>query len=506
MVLIQCQLGTYVGTKAGPPKYEFICIGKGMLTAVQRDCREEGMRRGDGHRSKSSIFRLRICCFHMAWFNKLRVNRAQPLDSRLLRLGRYTDAYKSVDQYKAWDRAIGYFAGNKWEKSFQHVLYFLHDPIEGNLHWVADREGSFSFELYQGSRRISGVLGNKGCEAVTTVGRVSPVEESLLLKLLETNYRLRFAFYALEDDGRIILRFSIAASEADPYKLVAALKEMALEADHMDDKLTREYGSMQPIFEPHIREKPDSEIAISISWFRAQVILLSRWFDREKELHARYPMGFCYAVLATIYKVEFLLTPQGQLREAIEDIHQSYFLHSGTHQIIRLESMVRQLEKLAELSDSVLKADFYDVTTTFGTVEPLASERLRQILLAEVEQIDSYNNEPSQAYAVNIPGFIMGYCLYRYALPGLVRDLFALFYFLTEPEFVKELGYPILGKGRSEGFDRKAIQKSIKHLEEEWSDRLKSIGLNPETLEYSDDVAFGKSYLLMVANAKIEEL
>jgi hypothetical protein len=477
-----------------------------MCGVIWWDAGKEGRCRSAGHRSKSSIFRLQICTFHMAWFDRLRVHKAQPLDSRLLRLGRYTDAYKSADQYKAWERAIVYFAGNKWEKSFQHVLYYLHDPIEGNIHWVADREGRFSFELYQGSRRISGVLGNTGCEAVTTVGRVFDVEESLLLKLLEINYRLRFVFYALEEDGRIILRFSIAAREADPYKLVAALKEMALEADHMDDKLTTEYGSLQPIFEPHIKEKPESEVIISIQWFRTQISALTQWFEQEKERHAKYPAGFCYAVLATLYKIEFLLTPQGHLKEVIENIHQSYFQPSDQQQILRLESMVDQLGKLAALPDIILKADFYEVTTTFGTVEPLASDRLRQILLAEVDQIDSYNILPSRVYAAHIPGFIIGYCLYRYALPGLVRDLFALYYFLTEPEFVQALGYPFLGKGRGEGFDKKAIHKTIRHLQEEWSDRLKCEGLFPESLDFSDNIAFGKSYLLMLAHTKIEEL
>lgn len=442
----------------------------------------------------------------MTWFPRLRINRSQPLDSRLLRLGRYTDSYKTVDQYKAWERAIRYFGEQKWEKSFQHILYYLHDPIEQNLHWVADREGSFSFELFQGSRRISGILGKDGCEVVTTVGRVSDLPEELMLTLLHTNYHLRFSFYALEDDGRIVLRFSFPAREADPFKMVAALKELALEADHRDDRLSDKFSDIKPIFEPHIREKPEGEVILRIQWFRDQIKALTEWYIRDKAQHELFPGGFCYALLANIYKIEFLLSPQGKLKEAVEQMHVSYFNHADGGQMSRIAVLMDHLEQLAALPDSELKADFYDVTTTFGTVEPLPVDRLRQILLAEIDQIDSYHKKALNEYASAIPAYIIGYCLYRYAIPGLIRDLFALYYFLTEPEFMQALEYPILGKGRKDGFDKRAIQRTIRHLEGEWADRLQISGLDAHVLDFEDDISFGRSFLLMVAHAKVEEL
>jgi hypothetical protein len=436
----------------------------------------------------------------MAWFRKRR-ERATALDSIQLRLGRYTDAYKSATQLRAWERAIRYFAEGQSLKSFQHFLFYLHDPLEQNIHWITDREGQFSFELYQGSRRISGQLGMPDCEVRTAIGQGGDLPEGLFEDLLGANYRLRYCSYGLEEDGRVILRFRCPATEADPYRLYASLRELALEADDSDDHLAAIYPALQALREPHIREKNPEEIALRITWLRQQLGDLFRWYQDDLDIHRTYPGGFSLALLATLYRIEFLLSPQGLIRSTIAGLHREYLAHRGSDPAVTMDGWMARLEDLLRLPEDQLGAEFYDVTATFGQVETLSARRLREILQGQIREMDTWIAAGLQDYARQIPGFIMGYCLYRYALPGLLRDIFALYFLATEPEWAEGLGYPVLTR-RKGGFDKKALVRILSGVQTEWSDRIRAHAFKPELMDTRDALHLGRSWLDMVAQAR----
>lgn len=439
----------------------------------------------------------------MAWF-RIRRDVQLPANSMQLRLGRYTDAYKSATQLRAWERAISYFSEGQYLKSFQHLLFYLHDPLEQNIHWVTDRDGHFSFELYQGSRRVSGQFGARDCEVRTTIGQGEGFTEALLAELLSANYRLRGCTFGLEEDGRLILRFRIPSAEADPHRLYGALRELALEADDSDDHLAAKHPCLSALREPHVREKTPEEIALRTAWFRRETGALLQWYRAGEDRHRAYPGGFSIVLLAALYKIEFLLSPQGQVRRAIAGVHQEYLTRRGADPGATLDHWVARLEGIGTLPDEELQQEFYDVTATFGQVETLAAGRLREILQGQVREMDSWTKGGFPDYARHIPGFIMGYCLYRYALPGILRDLFALYFLVTEPEWSGGLGFPVYTRRRG-GYDRSLLVRTIQGLVQEWSDRFAIQDLRPEQLECGDDLAFRRSWLDMLGHAKFEE-
>lgn len=438
----------------------------------------------------------------MAWFLSPS-SRTPVIRSENLRLGRYTDAYKSADQIASWERSIGYFASGQILKSFQHFLVYLYDPVEQNIHWVTDRDGNFSFELFQGSRRISGYLGGEECSFQTNIGLGQDLPECFLEELLRTNYRLRNAWYG-EEDGRVVLRFVLAAAEADPFRLQAALRELAFEADMKDDVFVRTYPELQPLRELHIRERSERETVARMAWFRSELNRLVTWYRDEKEEHDRFAGGFSYAVLDLMYKVEFLMTPQGMLRNVIAGLHDSYLRHRVHPAPHYLNDWMGQLEEIMAWPEEQLRAEFYDVVTTFGQSESISQERLRWMIRGQLEEMDTWMQAGKRPYAHAIPGFIMGYCLYRYAIPGLIRDLFALYYLVRESGFASSMGYPVFRKEDGSWY-RHAIQRSIRTVAGEWEGRHRISGLDPGLVRTRDSDALGRSWLEMVSQIKVEE-
>lgn len=438
----------------------------------------------------------------MSWFAGRHKARAAVLHSSQLRFGRYSDAYKRAAQLRAWERAIRYYAEGSWFKSFQHVLYYLHDPMEQNVHWVADREGNIHFELFQGSRRISGVLGHPECQVFTALGQATSLTEELMVHLLQTNYRLRYCAYGLDGEGRIVLRFSSPANQSDPIKLHAALKELAMEADDTDDVLVREHPGLEMLVEPHVRNKSADDIAWRVAWCRAEVGSLIRSFEEERARHEAYPGGFCYQILASVYRWEFLLAPQGMMRQIIRSIHRDYAHKRVSDPRSCMPQWMARLERIYALPEEELAQEFYDVTTTFGDVEPLSAKRLRRMLEGQVREMDTWLQAGLAAYARPMPAFIMGYILYRYALPGFLRDVFALYFLAMDPVWADGLGLGWHRDGLVKA--QRQVRQSLRHLAEDWSDRWQVSGLDPEVLDFSRPEALGRSWLMMLIPVQLE--
>ena len=441
----------------------------------------------------------------MSWFSGWRLGKSRPLDARLLRLGRYSDAYKSSEQLAAWERSMSYFAEGNYSRSFLHFLQYLRDPVEQNIHWVADQKGRLSFELLQGSRRISGSLGQPYCEAITTIGVCRSCSESLLRELLEVNDKLQYCRYGLQQDGQIVLRWSATAAESDPYRLFFSLRELAVQADKIDDLLIRQNKDVQPVYEPHIQEYPEGENQIRVKWLRTKVHQLMSWYAQDRSLHQRYPGGMNYAILAFLYKIEFLLCPQGPLREAIEQAHRTYFQAGSGNMQERMERLLAIMESAVARPDKELYGEFYKVVTTFGLVQPISFHRLTTQIEGELAQIDAYDQADTRSYVPHISSFLIGYGLFNYALPGFIRDLYALYYYMEEESLLFSLGMPPFLEGETRYRAKDKLVQTIRELQATWADRITVEHLYPEQIDLSDPVALARTYLKMIVTMKIRE-
>lgn len=431
---------------------------------------------------------------------------SQIVDSSQLRLGRYCDAYKTVDQRKAWEFAEFHFSQGKYLKSFQHFLSFLLDPYEENISRITDsRDGTISFELFQGSRRISGLFTKDYCEAQTILGYSTQWPEALLKELLETNYSLHHCGYAFDAEDRLVLRMACQAREADPHKLYSGLNELALEADRQDDLITSQYQGVESQIEQHVRALPLDQVNHSVSWLRREITNLKGRYDVEKSSKGFKVLGFSYVLLDLVYRIEYLLTPQARMRMSLGKIHRNLFDMQGMDLAGRLEESVREIYQYREMDEAEIQKEFYQVVTTFGLSESISLLRWQQILRQQLEYINVFGEDANQKYACHIPGYIMGYSVYRFALPGFFRDLIGLYYILTSPDWAKGMGYPALGFYGNKGPDRRGIVKTIRQLVKDWSDRYEFETFDLNQLKFDNEMALGQSWLQLMATTEIKE-
>ena len=118
--------------------------------------------------------------------------------------------------------------------------------------------------------------------------------------------------------------------------------------------------------------------------------------------------------------------------------------------------------------------------------------------------MDWYKEHGYDNIALAIPGYIVGYCMFNYAVPKPDRDLFHLYYQIVEADYFKSLGFALSYYDKAtRKFDKRAIKKAISRIVE--NNRSYYPNLNPATgtLRYDNLPEFARSFLLMVRNLEM---
>ena len=412
--------------------------------------------------------------------------------------GRYSDAYKTSRQYDAWDAALEYFEKKEYLRSYIAFFEYLRDEKEDNVSWK-ETDGQLHFELLQGSKKIIGVADQHKIKAEAKVAKAKKLNVNFMHQLVTRNFGLEYSRFALDHDDNITIVFDSFALDGSPYKLYYAIRELATNADKQDDLLIDEFRELQPIENSHLKALPDLEKEAKYNFIVNKIETALKEVDEGSLRAEQYPGGIAYLLLDLCYRLDYLTKPEGFMMEALERMNRQYFGKKNTNTAQKNLALRKDLEKLLERSRDDFYKEMYIVRTTFGITKPINFERVKGIILGELPNMDWYQENGYDAVALAIPGYIVGNCLFNYALPKPLRAYFELYYAITEGQYFCNLGFPdrYYQKGKK-GFDKKAIKNKIREISR--YHRKTYYRLNPDLgyLRFSNLADFCRSYLQMI--------
>ena len=176
----------------------------------------------------------------MGFFNKIFGLGKKELIQPDIQFGRYTDSYKTPEQYKAWDHSIDAFEKGNYLVSYRQFFQYLGNATVNNV-YVEEKDGRLHFEVLQGSKKITGFADNKKVKVATKVVQADDLNVSFMRRLMEENYKMKYSCFALDEENDISIIFTTYVVDGSPYKIYAALKEVATKADKLDDLLIEEF-------------------------------------------------------------------------------------------------------------------------------------------------------------------------------------------------------------------------------------------------------------------------
>jgi len=440
----------------------------------------------------------------MGLFDKIFGQSKDTTDEPQLLWGRFSDSYKSDEKYDAWDEALELFEDQKYLESIRKFLYYLQDEKTQNLEFK-EENGSISFEILQGSKIITGSVNEKKFKAEAKIAGSDSLNIGLMRRLMEQNFVLKYSKYALDKEQNITMVFETYLLDASPYKLYYALKELAINSDKQDDVLIDEFKSLTAINNGHIIEVPQKEKEIKYQFLISNIKAIYDEIENGKLNLRQYPGAASYLYLNLMYKLDYLISPEGFTLETFEKIHHAFFSNDGKVAGHKNNEIKKAYDEILERKKEEFFDELYQTKSTFGVTIPSGHERLTGFIEGEIGNMDWYQKNKHHAVALSIPGYIIGYSLFNYALPAPDRDFLHLYFRIFEDGYFRQLEFKEEYMNGDE-INQKLVLTAIESIISRYNKKYPKLKPDLKSLRFDNNIDFARSYIKMLQTLDLTKL
>lgn len=405
--------------------------------------------------------------------------------------GRYSDNNKPVTKVTRWTEADTLFKEKKYTESFNAFFDYLRDDALQNV--VYERNGAEGrFHLYQGTKIVRGNFNNELLRAEVTLARMPQPSVPVMRRLLEMNFNLYYNRFALDHD-RLCMNFDSDIETASPGKLYYGLKELATKADKQDDLLVQDFAMLQTTDSEHITAIPQSEKEIKYEY-------LQKWVKQALDTIAsvdaeKFSGGNAYLLLALLYRIDYLMAPEGKLLSELEKIGFIYCKKDERPVPEKNRDMIEEFKKILAKSKEEIFSCLFRSRYTFSIVAPQPYKTIADSLHGANANMGWYRDNHYPFIAAQICEYGFSYCQYSYSLPSVISEFFHLFMMVNYPEYFVALGYKIAYfDPQKNEFARQGIIDKIKEIQDKWKGKFPLLDIKTQNLKFETLVNFNFTF------------
>lgn len=445
------------------------------------------------------------------------VGQTDTNDGITMRFGRYSDAHKTLEKYDAWARSTSFFEQKNYLQAYLEFFNYLLDDDESNLNYETvqvNEDGNITdfkidFTIQQGSKIVRGFANSE--EFVGEVKLVK-VKDNLHIalgrRLMEMNYELLYSGFSLDENGIIWIRFTTNTVDSFAGKLYNGLREIATRSDAQDDLLLSEFvNQLEAIDDKHITYLSEKQQQVKLSFLKKWI---EQTINRVKKLNPeRMASAISYMLLTLLYRIDYLLTPEGTLTATLEDIHKVVFYDQERLPIQKNEYAIKEFEKILTLPDEELLLNFYETKSTFGIAKPAYEQDIKEIVEKQLQAVKWFEKNEQNEFTPFVFEYMAGYCLFNYGLPRPTRAFLHLYFQILHSDFFEALeAKHTFSKKEDENkqilLNKNLIQNRINFILETWKQMYPNLFEKVPKISYKDFTKFSYDYFSFVKELKIQ--
>lgn len=405
--------------------------------------------------------------------------------------GRYSDNNKPVSRINRWTEADSLFKEKKYPESFDAFFEYLRDDAIQNV--VYERNGTEGrFEFYQGSKIVRGKFNSEELAAEVTLARMPQPSVPVMRRLLEMNFSLYYSRFSLDND-RLCMRFDSNIAAATPSKLYYGLKELSTKGDKQDDLLVHDFTTLEKAESEHINEIPQAEKEIKYEY-------LQQWLKQTLDTIAsldtdKFSGGIAYMLLSLVYRIDYLLCPEGKLLHELEKIAGIYFKKDERPATEKNRDMTEEFKKIQAKSKEEIFSHLFRSKYTFSVVGPQNHKAVTDSVHAANQNMIWYRDNNYPFVATQIIEYGIAYCQYSYSLPRMITDFFHLYMTINYSDFFRALGFKEVYADMAKNiFNTEAIIARIKAIQDKWKDKYPHADFKTQNLRFDNLVNFNQTF------------
>ncbi|MFN8291899.1 MAG: hypothetical protein U0U70_16695 [Chitinophagaceae bacterium] len=405
----------------------------------------------------------------------------------VITFGRYSDNNKPVAKTNRWTDAENHFREKKYVECLDAFFDYLRDDALQNV--VYERNGAEGrFHFYQGSKIVRGSFNNDILRAEVTLARMPQPSVPVMRRLLEMNFNLFYSRFALDND-RLCMSFDSDTETASPSKLYYGLKELATKADKQDDLLVQDFAALETADSEHIGEVTLAEKEVKYEYLQkwiGQVLDMVSGLDADK-----FSGGIAYMLLSLVYRIDYLITPEGKLLNDLEKIGGIYFKKDERPVPEKNRDMIEEFRKIKEIPKEEVFKYLIRSKYTFAIVAPQQYKTIADSIHGSNQNLVWYRDNNYPFIACQIAEYGISYCQYSYSLPRAITELYHLYMRVNYPDFFKAMGFQTLYyDAAANKFDSELITEEIKNIQARWKEKYPLMDFKTQNLRFDNLVNF----------------
>jgi len=407
-----------------------------------------------------------------------------------IQFGRYSDNNKPVAKVSRWTDADTLYKEKKYIESIDAFFEYLRDDTAQNV--VYERNGAEGrFHLYQGSKIVRGHFNNEVLKAEVTLARMPQPSVPVMRRLLEMNFNLYYSRFALDND-RLCMSFDSDIATASPSKLYYGLKELSAKADKQDDLLVQDFTMLETTDNEHIVVIPEAEKEVKYEY-------LQKWIKETLDTISpldpdKFSSSNAYMLMVLIYKIDYLITPEGKLLYDLEKITGIYFKKDERPMVEKNRDMIDEFKKMQAKPKEEVFACLFRSKYTFSIVAPQQYKTIADSIHGANQNLVWYRDNNYPFIATQIAEYGISYCQYSYSLPKAITELVHLYMRVNYSGYFAALGYKRYYDPVKNQFASEEISEKIKAIQERWKDKYPLMDFKTQNLRFDNLLNFDYSF------------
>jgi hypothetical protein len=311
-------------------------------------------------------------------------------------------------------------------------------------------------------------------------------------RLLEMNFNLYYSRFALDSD-RLCMCFDSDVETASPSKLYYGLKELATKADKQDDLLVQDFAVLQTTDSEHIADLTNKEKDVKYDYMQQwiqQVLDTVTTLDADK-----FSGGIAYMLLALIYRLDYLLAPEGKLLSDLEKIGGIYFKKDERPIVEKNRDMADEFRKIQAKPREEIYNYLFRSKYTFAIVAPQQYKTISDSIHGSNQNLVWYRDNNYPFIATQIAEYGISYCQYSYSLPKAITELFHLYMMVNYNAYFNALGFNVnYYDAVKNQFEASDIVSEIKSIQARWREKYPLLDFRTQNLRFDSLVNFDLSF------------
>lgn len=420
-----------------------------------------------------------------------------------IRFTRYNDNNKSYTQTMKWRESEDLYKEKKYNESIAAFFAYISNEREGNVRFTPEGD-RFTFELKQGSKRVYGESDGKSMVAHVPIALMETPGIAVMRRLLDLNYNLYYSRCAMNEKNELCMLLDFNIPMASPDKMYYGLRELATRADRLDDQLLTDFNKLKPANDEHIVKLSDKEQDVKYSYFR-------KWTEETLNIandlnQDSFSGAIAYLLLTLLYRIEFLLVPEGPLLAELEKVSGLYWSKKEEIPLVERNKMMRDaIVKLLAMPPETFKASLYRTTATFSVTSPTSYDKIKENINTSNKDAAWYieNKYPAIALALNEYGVV--YNQFAYSMPLVLKDLSTVYLATVHADFFKDLGMmqPFYNPA-DKTFNRPLIEQAVNDAIHFLPDKYEHLHWDHSKVKYDSLYDFGISFTSQMANLNLD--